>query len=179
MAIRHGNKTYMQILLDPHRAELLVKMTESLGVRPTGWIRDVIYKELERCIPEEIYSKALNEDKEEWQASIRRRVEGRMRSKKEASEAWHSVDLGFYSDTLSGSKIRPMRYALSLPDNTYLAACYEATGSGIIFTEKAEDACSYVTIEKATSVAHQVRFSLGVVPSVVEEGVKSLLNSLN
>jgi|TARA_Y100000033_G_scaffold49613_1_gene58254 hypothetical protein len=87
MAIRHGNKTYMQILLDPHRAELLVKMTESLGVRPTGWIRDVIYKELERCIPEEIYSKALNEDKEEWQASIRRRVEGRMRSKKEASEA--------------------------------------------------------------------------------------------
>ena len=61
-----------------------------------------------------------------------------------------------------------MRYALSLPDNTYLAACYEATGSGIILTAKAEDACSYVTIEKAASVAHQVRFSLGVVPAVVE-----------
>ncbi len=87
MAIRHGNKTYMQILLDPNRAELLANLAEGLKVRPTGWIRDVIYKELERCVPSDAYAEALEKDKEAWQDSIRRRVEGRMRSRKEASEA--------------------------------------------------------------------------------------------
>ena len=87
MAIRHGNKTYMQILLDPNRAELLANLADGLKVRPTSWIRDVIYKELERCVPSEAYGEALEKDKAAWQDSIRRRVEGRMRSRKEASEA--------------------------------------------------------------------------------------------
>ena len=87
MAIRHGNKTYMQILLDPNRAELLTNLANGLGVRPTGWIRDVIYKELERCVPAEAYEAALERDKQAWKDSIQRRVDGRMRSKKEASEA--------------------------------------------------------------------------------------------
>ena len=47
MAIKHGNKTYLQILLDPHRAKLLMNLAEGLKVRPTSWIRDVVYKELE------------------------------------------------------------------------------------------------------------------------------------
>jgi hypothetical protein len=33
-----------------------------------------------------------------------------------------------------------MRYALSISNNIYLAACYEATGSGIMMTDKPEDA---------------------------------------
>ena len=61
-----------------------------------------------------------------------------------------------------------MRYALSLQNNTFLAACYEATGSGIIVTENPEDACSYVTLEKALAVANAVSGSLGQVPSVIE-----------
>ncbi|MEL0119044.1 MAG: hypothetical protein VXB01_08900 [Opitutae bacterium] len=61
-----------------------------------------------------------------------------------------------------------MRYALALDNNLYLAACYEATGSGILKTANPEDACSYVTIEKAIDVAIQVRHSLGFVPSVIE-----------
>lgn len=61
-----------------------------------------------------------------------------------------------------------MRYALALQNNLYLAACYETTGSGLIVTSIAEDACSYVTIEKALNVALQLRHSLGFVPSVIE-----------
>jgi hypothetical protein len=61
-----------------------------------------------------------------------------------------------------------MRYALQLQNQTYLAACYEATGSGIRITDKSEDACSYVTLEKALSVAVQVSQSLGTSPMVVE-----------
>jgi hypothetical protein len=61
-----------------------------------------------------------------------------------------------------------MRYALAVKNDLYLAACYEATGSGIMLTTVREDACSYVTIEKAINVAIQVRHSLGHVPSVIE-----------
>lgn len=61
-----------------------------------------------------------------------------------------------------------MRFALALENNRYLAACYEATGSGIMLTTNAEDACSYVTLEKAISVAKAVQQSLGELPCVVE-----------
>jgi len=61
-----------------------------------------------------------------------------------------------------------MRYALSVHNDFYLAACYEATGSGIKLTTVEEDACSYVTIEKAISVAVQLKDTLGCIPSVIE-----------
>jgi hypothetical protein len=61
-----------------------------------------------------------------------------------------------------------MRYALLIQNNTFLAACYEATGSGIMLTKNAEDACSYVTLEKALAVAKAVSGSIGELPSVVE-----------
>jgi hypothetical protein len=73
-----------------------------------------------------------------------------------------------YCDIFQGRSKRPMRYALSISDKTYLAACYEATGSGILLTEKAEDACSYVTIEKALAVAKAVAPSVGELPCIVE-----------
>lgn len=74
----------------------------------------------------------------------------------------------FYCDIFQGRSKRPMRYALSISHKTYLAACYEATGSGILLTEKAEDACSYVTIEKALAVAEAVASSIGKLPRIVE-----------
>lgn len=74
----------------------------------------------------------------------------------------------FYCDIFQGRSKRPMRYALSISNKTYLAACYEATGSGILLTEKAEDACSYVTIEKALAVAKAVAPSVGELPCIVE-----------
>jgi len=61
-----------------------------------------------------------------------------------------------------------MRYALLIHNDTFLAACYEATGSGIGLTRNAEDACSYVTLEKAMAVAQAVSGSIGQIPSVIE-----------
>ena len=46
MAIRHGNKTYLQILLDPNRAELLKEVAEWKDMRPTALVRDTVYKML-------------------------------------------------------------------------------------------------------------------------------------
>ena len=83
MAIRHGNKTYFQILLDPNRAELLIGLAKGLNVRPTSWVRDVIYKELERCIPSAAYQAAMEADDAAWQASVKRRIDGRASRKKD------------------------------------------------------------------------------------------------
>ncbi|WP_291813116.1 hypothetical protein [Limnobacter sp.] len=87
MAIRHGNKTYLQILLDPNRAQLLMQLAESQKVRPTAWIRDMVYKQLELCVSEAQYKEAFEADKSVWAESIQRRVEGRARLKKEVKDA--------------------------------------------------------------------------------------------
>lgn len=45
-------------------------------------------------------------------------------------------------------------------------ACYEPTGDGIVFTNQAVDACSYVTVEKACEVARLVADGLGFFPHI-------------
>jgi len=52
----------------------------------------------------------------------------------------------------------------------YLAAYYAnfPKNNGIRLTDKAEDACSYVTIEKACQVARSLEDNMGCVPSIVE-----------
>ena len=82
MAIRHGNKTYMQILLDPHRAKLLFDLAEKASTRPTAWIRNAVYKALEREYPAAVYNEAVAKDEAAWRASVRKRVEGRIKSRK-------------------------------------------------------------------------------------------------
>lgn len=81
MAIRHGNKTYMQILLDPHRAKLLIELAEEKNVRPTALIRDMVYRCLERDLPSSVYNEAVAKDAATWRESVRKRVEGRMKPK--------------------------------------------------------------------------------------------------
>ena len=77
MALRHGNKTYLQILLDPHRAKLVQERAQEKGIRATAWIRDAVYKELERELPASVYKVAQANDEAGWRESVRRRVEGR------------------------------------------------------------------------------------------------------
>ena len=77
MALKHGNKTYLQILLDPHRAKLVMEQAKSKGIRATAWIRDAVYKELERQLPASTYKEAQAKDEAVWRESVRRRVEGR------------------------------------------------------------------------------------------------------
>jgi|TARA_R100000152_G_C6764541_1_gene189170 hypothetical protein len=77
MALKHGNKTYLQILLDPHRAKLVQDKAKEDGVRATAWIRNAVYSELERQLPSSLYKEALAKDEAVWRESVRRRVEGR------------------------------------------------------------------------------------------------------
>ena len=38
----------------------------------------------------------------------------------------------------------------------YLAACYEPQHDGIVYTPLKEDACEYVTVEKAAKIAREL-----------------------
>ena len=77
MALRHGNKTYLQILLDPYRAKLVMDQAKSQGIRATAWIRNAVYKELERELSTSIYKDAEAKDEAVWRESVLRRVQGR------------------------------------------------------------------------------------------------------
>jgi len=83
MAVRHGNKAYLQILIDPNRASLIYQLAAEADMRPSAWVREAVYKMLELETPRKVYDEALKKDKEVWQESVRRRVEGRMRPKKD------------------------------------------------------------------------------------------------
>ena len=54
------------------------------------------------------------------------------------------------------------RFVLAFSDGSrFLAASYEPTGSGIKLTDLREDACSWVTIDKAAEVARELAPALG------------------
>ena len=47
MAIKHGNKSYFQVLLDPNRSELIEELASLEGIKGTAWIRNLVYRKLE------------------------------------------------------------------------------------------------------------------------------------
>ena len=55
MALKHGNKSYYQVLIDPNRAELIEKQAEKEGMRGTAWVRKVAYEALQREYPSSEY----------------------------------------------------------------------------------------------------------------------------
>jgi len=87
MAGKHGKRVYLQILLEPHRAELLQSAAAEQGKRMTGLAREIIYQGLERAFPTSIYSEAQAKDAALWRESVRNRIEGRTKNRKKAEDA--------------------------------------------------------------------------------------------
>lgn len=92
MTLRHGNKSYLQVLLDPNRAELAKELADQGNMRLTAWIREAVYKVLKQETAASAYNAALAKDEALWRESVRRRVEGRMRSKEKLSDKPGLVD---------------------------------------------------------------------------------------
>ena len=83
MATRHGSKTYYQLLLDPHRAELLQEIAKEQGKRTTDAMREMLYAHLERVLPSSVYNEAAAKDNAVWKQSVRNRVKGRAKKAEE------------------------------------------------------------------------------------------------
>ena len=73
----HGQKKYLQILLDPARAELLQSLATEKGIKPTALVRELVYQGLARSVPTTIFNEAAAKDEATWRKSVRSRVEGR------------------------------------------------------------------------------------------------------
>ena len=85
MTVKHGKKDYYQILLDPHRSELLKAIVSEKGIKATSLIRDPIYEQLEKKVPKHIYQVALAKDKAVWRESISNRLIARKNNKDNSS----------------------------------------------------------------------------------------------
>ena len=85
MTIKHGKKDYYQILLDPHRSELLKKLVNEQGIKATSLIRELIYEQLEKKVPKHIYQVALAKDKAVWRESVSNRLMARKNNKDNSS----------------------------------------------------------------------------------------------
>lgn len=81
MPVRQGQKWYVQVLLDLNRYRLLEQLAEKRGRKVTAVIRDLVYQGLQAELPASDYKAAETADAALWAESVRRRVQGRMRSK--------------------------------------------------------------------------------------------------
>ena len=86
MAVKHGKRVYVQLLIEPHRAELLQKEAEAKGLKFTDHLRTLLYKAAERSHPASIYNEAVAKDDAVRAASIRRRVEARKKPKPQSED---------------------------------------------------------------------------------------------
>ena len=85
MTVKHGKKDYYQILLDPHRSELLKELVNEQGIKATSLIRELIYEQLEKKVPKHIYQVALAKDKAVWRESVSNRLIARKNNKDNSS----------------------------------------------------------------------------------------------
>ena len=85
MPLRHGQKFYCQLLLDSHRYLLVDEMAKQQGKRTTALLREMVYSALEKALPLSEYRAAEAADNAAWADSVKRRVQGRQRSRKDGS----------------------------------------------------------------------------------------------
>lgn len=81
MATKHGNKVYIQILLDPARALLLEQIASDKGVRLTALARQAIYDWVGFMTEPEVFKAAEAMDQARWRQSVQKRLEGRERNR--------------------------------------------------------------------------------------------------
>ena len=88
MACKHGNKVYVQLLLDPLKADLLKSEQEKAGYKKlSDYLRSVLYQYIEETKPE-LYPVDTNTKGLSWSEKVARRVDGKKAKRKERLEAW-------------------------------------------------------------------------------------------
>ena len=81
MATKHGNKVYVQLLLDPARASLLQKLADEQGIKLSALARKAIYDWVGSMTEPEALQAAEALDHAHWNQSVQNRAAGRKRSR--------------------------------------------------------------------------------------------------
>ena len=93
MATKHGNRVYIQVLLEPFRGELFMKEANTQGIKPSALIRQLVYDYLAQHTEEKAYCEALVNDKQKWQDAVDARLEGRARNRRsKLDQSEQSID---------------------------------------------------------------------------------------
>ena len=87
MACKHGNRTYVQLLLDPLKADLLKDEQEKAGyIKLSYYLRSVLYQFIEETKPE-LYQEDKTLKGLSWSEKVSRRVDGKKAKRIERLEA--------------------------------------------------------------------------------------------
>ena len=93
MATKHGNRVYIQVLLEPFRGELFMQEADAQGIKPSALIRQLVYDYLAENTGEQPYLEALTKDKQKWQEAVEARLEGRaMNRRSKALQSEQVID---------------------------------------------------------------------------------------
>ena len=93
MATKHGNRVYIQVLLEPFRGELFMEEADAQCIKPSTLIRQLVYDYLAETTAEHVYLEALAKDKQKWQDAVDARLEGRARNRRsKAIQSEQAID---------------------------------------------------------------------------------------
>jgi|TARA_X000001382_G_C3014000_1_gene129437 hypothetical protein len=81
MATKHGNRVYIQVLLEPYRGELFLLEAEKQNLKPSALLRQLAYDYVAENVDEEAYCDAIIKDKQKWQEAVDARLLGRAQSR--------------------------------------------------------------------------------------------------
>lgn len=86
MATKHGNRVYIQVLLEPNRGELFLQDCEAADIKPSAKIKEMVYDYLARELDDGVYWDALLLDKRKWREAVESRLKGRAEARKRIAE---------------------------------------------------------------------------------------------
>ena len=93
MATKHGNRVYIQVLLEAFRGELFIEKAATLGIKPSALIRELVYEYLASVANENTYAEAKHNDEQKWQEAVEARLQGRLRSRlAKAAQSEQAID---------------------------------------------------------------------------------------
>ena len=81
MATKHGNRVYIQVLLEAYRGELFIEKAATLGIKPSALIRELVYEYLASVASKDTYAEAKYNDEQKWQEAVEARLQGRLKSR--------------------------------------------------------------------------------------------------
>jgi len=87
VASKHGNRLHVQVLFEPAKGDLFLKLTEKFDIKPSVLLRDLAYKYIQENTTEAAFAKAEAFDQVKRQEAINARVEGK------AKKAWEALGL--------------------------------------------------------------------------------------
>ena len=82
MATKHGNRVYIQVLLESFRGQLFLDQAEKHNVKASALVRNIVYDYLAKTLDEDSYRQAVFKDEQKWQEAVDARLKGRAQTRR-------------------------------------------------------------------------------------------------